>query len=76
MKGILQHLNVKTGECIMFIDKSKLEKTREVMKGASTGIAVAVAFINVALIVTELITTVSEYEPQTSSETENAEEGH
>ena len=60
----------------MFIDKSKLEKTREVMKGASTGIAVAVAFINVALIVTELITTVSEYEPQTSSETENAEEGH
>ena len=45
------------------------------MKGASTGIAVAVAFINVALIVTELIKTVSEYEPQTSSETENAEEG-
>ena len=39
-----------------------LDKTRKVMTGASTGIAVAAAFINVALIVVQLVKTVSQDE--------------
>ena len=38
---------------------TKLEKAKKVMTGASTGIAVAVAFLNVALLVAELVKTVS-----------------
>lgn len=39
-----------------------LDKTRKVMTGASTGIAVAAAFLNVALIVVQLVKTVSQDE--------------
>lgn len=39
-----------------------LDKTRKVMTGASTGIAVAAAFLNVALIVVQLVKTVTQDE--------------
>ena len=40
-----------------------LDKTRKVLSGASTGIALAAAFINVALIIVQLVKTVSEDAP-------------
>ena len=44
------------------------DKTKKVMTGASTGIAVAAAFINVALLIVQLVKTVSEDEPKPESE--------
>lgn len=41
------------------------DKTRKVMTGASTGVAVAAAFFNVALLVVQLVKTVSEDKPAT-----------
>lgn len=43
------------------------DKTRKVMTSASTGIAVAAAFINVALLIVQLVKTVSEDEPKPGS---------
>ena len=40
------------------------DKTKKVMTGASTGIAVAVAFMNVALLIVQLVKTVSAEKPQ------------
>ena len=44
------------------------DKTRKVMTGASTGIAVAAAFINIALIIVQLVKTVSADDIQTDTE--------
>lgn len=40
------------------------EKTRKAVTGASAGIAVAAAFINVALIIVQLVKTVTEDEAE------------
>ena len=44
------------------VNKTKIEKARDVMQGASTGLAVAIAFFNVALLLVQLVKTVSEDE--------------
>lgn len=52
-----------------------LDKTRKVMTGASTGIAVAAAFINVALIVVQLVKTVTQEEVLTAGDAVERIEG-
>lgn len=39
------------------------ERTRKAVNGASAGLAVAVAFLNVALLIVQLVKTVSEDKP-------------
>lgn len=39
---------------------SKFDKTRKALQGASAGIATAIAFLNVAMIVVKLVQTVTE----------------
>ena len=53
---------------------AKFEGTRKVLNGASTGLAVAVAFVNVALLLVKLVQTVSEEVPVLESECEGTEE--
>ena len=53
---------------------SKFEGTRKALNNASTGLAVAVAFVNVALLLVKLMQTVSEEIPMLESESESTEE--
>jgi hypothetical protein len=53
---------------------SKFEGTRKALNNASTGLAVAVAFVNVALLLVKLVQTVSEELPALESEGEDVEE--
>ena len=55
---------VSAKECIDRGGLEMFDKTRKVMTGASTGIAVAAAFMNVALLIVQLVKTVSEDKPQ------------
>lgn len=48
---------------------SKYEDVRKVLNGAGTGLAVAVAFFNVALLLVKLVQTVTE-EAETAEENE------
>jgi len=53
---------------------SKISDARKILNGASTGLAVAVAFVNVALLLVKLVQTVSEEVPVLESECEGTEE--
>lgn len=46
------------------------EKTRKLLQGASTGIAVAVAFMNAALIIVKILQTVTEESAELAAESE------
>ena len=53
---------------------AKFEETRKALNNASAGLAIAVAFVNVALLVVKLVQTVTEEVPVLQNEAEGTEE--
>lgn len=52
---------------------AKFEEARKALNGASAGLAIAVAFVNVALLVVKLVQTVTEEVPVLQSDAEETE---